>query len=213
MIKLRAIVAWLFLASMMMGYAENIYFNTVDATDGLADNFVRDVMADSDGYIWFSTINGLSRYDGYRLYNYMPQQNGSANDITMVRESADQTLWMLCAGELYTYSRTTDTWLKDGSTRLEQLGVDGAMKVFYIDDQHNLWVATDAGLYYYDYSVCRLHHIACTNKKTVLHIISKNGTTAIVTTDYRIYRSSAECRRFYDSVQYADRFGLCCVLF
>lgn len=201
MIKLRAIVAWLFLASMMMGYAENIYFNTVDATDGLADNFVRDVMADSDGYIWFSTINGLSRYDGYRLYNYMPQEDGSANDITMVRESADQTLWMLCAGELYTYSRTTDTWLKDGSTRLEQLGVDGAMKVFYIDDQHNLWVATDAGLYYYDYSVSRLHHIACSNKKTVLHIISRNGTTAIVTTDYRIYEVDLAGKRLIEVAQ------------
>ncbi|MBR3455529.1 MAG: hypothetical protein IKH26_09425 [Bacteroidaceae bacterium] len=64
MSKLRAIVAWLVLAPVMMCYAENIYFKTVDATDGLADNFVRDIVRDSHGFIWFSTINGLNRFDG-----------------------------------------------------------------------------------------------------------------------------------------------------
>ena len=106
--------------------ASNYFFRKVDVKDGLSDNFVRDVVRDSHGYVWFSTINGLSRFDGYRFHNYMPQHFGArGNDVTMVRETADSTLWMSCAGELFTYNRLADTWKKDGVKRLEKLGVEG----------------------------------------------------------------------------------------
>ncbi len=186
--KLIAITAWLVLVPVMMCPASNFNFHNVDTTDGLADNFVRDIFCECDGHIWFSTINGLSRYDGYRLYNYMPRESGHSNDIAMVRETADHTLWMLCSGHLYTYNRVKDTWQEDGAKRLEQLGIEGTMKVFYVDDQFNLWVATEAGLYWYNYSASRLHHVANSNKLPVLHIVSKNETTVVVSTDYIIYK-------------------------
>lgn len=60
------------LASFRPCSATDIFFQTIDTKDGLADNFVRDITRDTYGYIWIATINGLSRYDGYRLTNYMP---------------------------------------------------------------------------------------------------------------------------------------------
>ena len=168
--------------------ATNIFFRTIDAKNGLADNLVRDITRDTYGYVWFSTINGLSRYDGYRLLNYMPLQlGGNANDITAVRETADTTLWMISVGDLYTYDRAKDTWQKDGTTRLAKLGIEGTMTVFYVDDRHNLWVATETGLYHYDYSQRRLQHFSNYSKSAIGHIVSRNGTTLVVTTDYRIY--------------------------
>lgn len=81
------------LASFRPCSATDIFFQTIDTKDGLADNFVRDITRDTYGYIWIATINGLSRYDGYRLTNYMPILfGGSANDVSMVRETADTTL-------------------------------------------------------------------------------------------------------------------------
>lgn len=62
------------LTSFLPCSATDIFFQTIDAKDGLADNFVRDITRDTYGYIWLSTINGISRYDGYRLTNYMPLQ-------------------------------------------------------------------------------------------------------------------------------------------
>ena len=168
--------------------ATDIFFQTIDAKDGLADNFVRDITRDTYGYIWISTINGLSRYDGYRLTNYMPMQfGGSANDVLMVRETADTTLWMVSVRDLYTYDRQQDTWQKDGATRLTAMGVEGTMRCFYIDDRHNLWVATEMGLYHYDYAQRKVQHFSNYSRSAIGHIVSKNGTTMIVTTDYKIY--------------------------
>lgn len=123
------------LTSFLPCSATDIFFQTIDAKDGLADNFVRDITRDTYGYIWLSTINGISRYDGYRLTNYMPlQYGGSGNDVSMVRETADTTLWMVSVRDLYTYDRKNNTWQKDGAARLAKFGVEGTMKLFYVDN-------------------------------------------------------------------------------
>ena len=38
--------------------------------NGLAQRTVSDIVQDSKGFIWFSTWNGLNRYDGYTFKNY-----------------------------------------------------------------------------------------------------------------------------------------------
>ena len=169
-------------------HATDIFFQTIDAKDGLADNFVRDITRDSYGYIWISTINGLSRYDGYRLTNFMPMQfGGRGNDVSVVRETADTTLWMVSVRDLYTYDRKSNNWQKDGAARLAELGVEGTMRLFYVDDRHNLWVVTEMGLYHYDYSQRKVQHFSNYSRSAIGHIVAKNGTTMIVTTDYKIY--------------------------
>ena len=83
----RNFILWMMLALTATAHANNYVFRNVDATNGLADNFVRDIVRDSRGYLWFSTINGLSRYDGYRTVNYVPRLAGATeNDVVMVRE-------------------------------------------------------------------------------------------------------------------------------
>ncbi len=176
------------LVPLSLWSANNYYFQTVDVRDGLADNFVRNITRDSYGYIWISTINGLSRYDGYRFFNYQPQQFGSrTNDVSYIGETADSTLWMICSGELFTYNRFYGTWHKDGSSKLSQIGIKGNMSVFYIDDRNNLWTFTEAGLYYYDYATHQLTHISNYSKTPISHIVSKKNVTIVVTSDYKIY--------------------------
>ena len=176
--------------------ASNYFFRKVDVKDGLSDNFVRDVVRDSHGYVWFSTINGLSRFDGYRFHNYMPQHFGArGNDVTMVRETADSTLWMSCAGELFTYNRLADTWRKDGVKRLEKLGVEGRVELFYVDDRHNLWAATDMGLFHYDFSLRKIHRLSNFSGAPISSIVSRNGTTIVVNSDNKIYEVSLKSDR------------------
>ena len=38
--------------------------------DGLADNTVSSICKDADGFMWFGTNNGLSRYDGKIIKNF-----------------------------------------------------------------------------------------------------------------------------------------------
>ena len=38
--------------------------------DGLANNDVRDVNKDEQGYLWIATNNGLSKFDGDKFINF-----------------------------------------------------------------------------------------------------------------------------------------------
>ena len=193
---LRYLILGIVLVPSLMCTATNHFFHTVDVKDGMADNYVRNITRDSYGYIWISTINGLSRYDGHRFRQFMPLlYGGNSNDIQAVRETADSTLWMVSSGELFTYTRRDESWRKDGIDKLAALGIEGRMKLFYVDDRNNLWVVTEEGLFHYDYAQHALIRIANYSGIPILHIVSKEGTTIIVTEDYKIYNVFLKERR------------------
>ena len=57
--------------------------------DGLAANTVRHIFQDEEGYLWFSTNNGLSRYDGYSIRNYRQEAGIGDLRIKEVKEDAE----------------------------------------------------------------------------------------------------------------------------
>lgn len=191
------ILTCVFLQVCQTAYSKEWLFRAVDSKNGLADNYVRDISTDSDGYIWLSTINGLSRYDGYHFLNFKPQEWGAwSGDVTMVRETADGTLWALCPNQLFTYHRDSLTWRADGMQRLSQLGVHGKkISKFYVDENGHLWVVTEQGLYHYNYRDELLSRIDCRNIEPILHIVVKNGAALIVTTSYKIYKVGNDYNR------------------
>lgn len=65
--------------------------------DGLGHNQVECIFQDSDGFMWFGTRNGLSRYDGFQIVNFRHSlQPGSisGNRILSINEDAEGFLWV-----------------------------------------------------------------------------------------------------------------------
>ena len=182
--------------------APSYHFRTLSVKDGLVGLFVRDVMRDSRGYMWFSSLNGLSRYDGHRFVSYLPLTFGAhSNEVTMVRETSDSVLWMVCNDGLFCYDRMADVWRNDGEARLAALGIEGGVQLFYVDDSRNLWVVTDRQLYHYDYASRQLTSINY-HSQPIKHIVSKGDSAFAVTADYSIYSISMKERRMMPLTQH-----------
>ncbi|RMG26188.1 MAG: hypothetical protein D6732_21510, partial [Methanobacteriota archaeon] len=49
---------------------ESANFHRLTIEDGLPSNYVRDLMQDSRGFMWFGTLDGLARYDGHEFVIY-----------------------------------------------------------------------------------------------------------------------------------------------
>lgn len=189
LLRITFLLLWHGFVSQTSG-AKGWFFHTINVKDGLSDNYVRDIYHDSEGYTWFSTINGLSRYDGYRFLNYQPQKSGGRSaDVLMVRETADGTLWMICPNDIFTFDRIERQWNIDGKEKLKQMGIEGEnISSFYVDEDGDLWVVTEKGLYHQDYQKPKLSRIDCRGLGRIRHIVAKSATTLIVTTDYNIYK-------------------------
>ena len=73
-------------------------FESITSKDGLSQNDVLDIFQDSRGFMWFSTIDGLNRYDGYnfRIFQVSLDNSNSlsSNLIKCVTEDQDNNLWI-----------------------------------------------------------------------------------------------------------------------
>ena len=90
-----------------VSYSLPIKVNTEKLTtnDGLPDNNVCDIYQDKRGFIWFCTLNGLSKYDGNRFVNFKKQNDEKLslidNRVKSVKEDHNDHLWILTSAELY----------------------------------------------------------------------------------------------------------------
>ena len=73
-------------------------FTHVTIDDGLSDQRIHTVLQDSTGFIWFGTINGLNRFDGYDIVEYRNDPTDphslSSNWIDDLHEDGTGILWV-----------------------------------------------------------------------------------------------------------------------
>lgn len=77
--------------------------------DGLADNTILSIYKDRDGFMWFGTNNGLSRYDGRTIKNFTPSY--SYVHVTEIVELSDLYLGVIAGNALYCFDRTTESFI------------------------------------------------------------------------------------------------------
>lgn len=71
----------LFAVFVQFASAQQYKFNTYNKLNGLAQDFVYDIRQDLNGYLWVSTGEGISRFDGQHFVNYN-SVNGLAENVT-----------------------------------------------------------------------------------------------------------------------------------
>lgn len=93
--------------------------------DGLADNTVSCIHRDREGFIWFGTDNGLSRYDGKTIKNFsFPDRSLK---VRFLYETQPYLLWGLSGSELFCLDRRKEQFRKvyfeDTIPKIRQLWV------------------------------------------------------------------------------------------
>ena len=87
-------------------------FRHITNQNGLKYTWIWNIDQDSRGYLWFSTMYGTYRYDGYEFeeYAFSNRRNGTAANVTFVREDAAGYLWFGTDDGLYRHDRRYNTY-------------------------------------------------------------------------------------------------------
>lgn len=64
--------------------------------NGLPSNHVYDFCEDLDGFLWISTADGISGFDGKKFFNYTTRQGLPSNDVLQIGIDKTGTLWVSC---------------------------------------------------------------------------------------------------------------------
>jgi len=103
---IKLLLLFFFLVAEKVVPAQQKYFRTYTANDGLASNQLMAVFQDADGFMWFASFGGISIYDGQRSINYTAENKGVTDNITtgFFARSKDET-WVVT-------SSATDVFIK-----------------------------------------------------------------------------------------------------
>jgi diguanylate cyclase (GGDEF)-like protein/PAS domain S-box-containing protein len=133
-------------------YAANNVFVKYSKSEGLVQNTVTNSLEDADGFMWFSTFEGLSRFDGYEFKNYRHSKKepySLPNNFTkkLLLDSSGN-LWVATQNGLAKYNPLKDNFTnynKDNS-RLNSNDIFAIS----LNKDGNLLVSTTENIYLYD---------------------------------------------------------------
>jgi ligand-binding sensor domain-containing protein/signal transduction histidine kinase/DNA-binding response OmpR family regulator len=135
----------LFLLAFTQTYAQFYYFRRYQVEQGLSNNTVYACLQDSKGFMWFGTVDGLNRFDGYTFktfhYDNRDPQSLGGNSVRSLHEDAYGNLWVGTAKGLYRY----DAMLERFSPVRACLG--GNVLTINSDNAGNVWYICMQGLY------------------------------------------------------------------
>lgn len=144
-------------------FAQSEYYNfyKLDNYTGLSHNQVNAILKDQDGFLWFGTMSGLNRYDGYSSRIFRKNYNDSSslldNSIQSLYELPDGRMWVVTMGGACIYNSSTEKFDTDYNGYLQSLGLpSGAIS--------NI-VKGNNGRYWFLYNNLDLYLYSSTDKK------------------------------------------------
>lgn len=144
----------LFLATGV--WAEHLPVKTYTIADGLAHDQITRIVQDSHGFLWFCTIDGVSRFDGYRFTTYTAKDGLASSYVESILESRDGVYWIATAAGVSRFNpkagaKGADSQGNKAGAMFTTYRINSDSQVnitaLYEDRQGRIWVGTSAGLF------------------------------------------------------------------
>jgi ligand-binding sensor domain-containing protein/signal transduction histidine kinase len=148
-------ISFIFLNITLSSQPTYLQFDNI--SNGLSTNLVTSIYQDSKGWIWFTSVQGLHKYDGFKVKTYKISKEDSSNFIgslaRCIFEDGKGFLWVGTeTGGLYRFDREKEKF----AAYFEH---DNRNKIIYFsvysiaeDKNGDLWLGTNMGLKKFDKS-------------------------------------------------------------
>lgn len=142
-----------FMSNLISGQFNNFKFENYDTYNGLSSSTCVEIFQDKEGFLWFGTIDGLNRYNGYEFEVFRSVLNDpksiSNNRINAIEEDNEGNLWVGTNNGLNLFNKHTNNFLRINLYRHLSLA-NSSQKIindlFYDSVNNTLWVATNNGV-------------------------------------------------------------------
>lgn len=149
----------LILAIMLLHFfvqgKENFYFQHFSVEDGLPQNTIYCILQDKQGFMWFGTKDGLSRYDGYSFRNFRhdkEDKNSIGNNFirSLFQRKDSDVIWVGTDNGVYIYHPDTETFSRFDLRTDNGIAIEKEVNDIKPDKEGNLWFAVDwQGVFHY----------------------------------------------------------------
>jgi ligand-binding sensor domain-containing protein len=154
MFRIRQIVSSILLLGSCLLHAQDqpLFFQRISLEQGLSQTIVGDILQDRRGFMWFSSEDGLNKYDGYTftvMRNDPDNPNSlSHNNITCLFEDKAGILWVgTNNGGLNRYDPNTGSFIHYRHDPNDPHSISNDVILAICEDRYGtLWIGTADGL-------------------------------------------------------------------
>lgn len=126
-------------------------FDHYSTRDGLSHGYIRNILKDSKGFMWFGTFDGINKFDGFAFTSYKARPGDTAslssNRVDILKEDKLGFLWLKTYdSKIYRFDRRTENF----DNVLEDIGAPKETKIetFFQTSVGDMWLLTDnSGIY------------------------------------------------------------------
>ena len=148
-------IGFLLQTTCLFAQSDHYIFSKLDIYGGLSHNQVTSILKDTDGFLWFGTISGLNRYDGYsfKIFRHKPDDSTSINDnsVNSLYELPGGKMWVGTGKVACIYDTHTEKFDAGYAAYLQSLGLpsDNIINIVKGNNGRYWFLFNTAGLYLY----------------------------------------------------------------
>ncbi len=162
-------------------FGERLPFKIFTTENGLPQNIVNRVIRDSNGFLWFCTEDGLSRFDGQFFTNYNSTNGLSHPQINHFLEAEDGSFWVATyGGGVVTMNNSPGSVNASGFVNVPIIEVPEKMteakRAIYLfqDSSETIWLGSFNGLFRYDGSAFRRVKLSSNDVPAIIRGIAED---------------------------------------
>src|SRR4030095_3469521 len=124
---------------------ESLHFEQIGSEDGISNENVTAILQDSKGYMWFGTMDGLNKYDGYsfKKYQFDPFDSSSLSQniiYTIWEDKKYDFIWVGTYEGLCRFDRSTEKFTRYKPDEKAEFS-DPNISAINEDNDGMMWVA------------------------------------------------------------------------
>ena len=180
-VLLKTLTPFYFILAILIasqGFAQQYNFINYSIEDGLVQSQVKSMCQDQDGYVWFGTLGGLSRFDGINFENFSVDDGLLDNGIYALLTHSNGQVFIGSKGGVNVYNKSKITSFKFKDHLRESY-----VRAIVEDNNNDLWFGLDNGwlvkfsegkLSYFDIKKGNIRHLFCDGNNNIW-ISSRRG--------------------------------------
>jgi len=119
--------------------AQNIITRHYTRNEGLPSIALYKMIQDKDGFIWFGSDAGVTRFDGKSFINFTVEDGLSDNSVLVVKNDSKGRIWFLGLNGTVSYWYDGKIYNENNDTILKKITSPNPFIDLYEDDQNRLW--------------------------------------------------------------------------
>lgn len=194
--------------SIVSAQTPQFNFTQYNIKDGLAGSVVHGIYQDKEGFIWFATETGLSRFDGKYFKNYTTADGLPSNEVLGAMADANNKVWILTFKNTVAYYYKGHIYNATNHAGLARLNLPDILKKQGINTAGQMTMYHDKNLLTFDFtgnliqkdSIIFFEDSKRYNMDSLMVAMRNNTTDFIYENSYWMYHKRNNTLKIYKSI-------------